>query len=41
TIAPNYVKLAKEMIEGVLAIIKGESVTSVEVSPKFVRRQSF
>ena len=32
TIAPNYVKLAKEMIEGVLAIIKGKSVTSVEVS---------
>ena len=41
TISPNYVKLAQEMIEGVLAIIKGESVTSVEVSTKLVRRQSF
>ncbi|MDU3084880.1 MAG: LacI family DNA-binding transcriptional regulator [Streptococcus mitis] len=41
TISPDYVKLAQEMIEGVLAIIKGESVTSVEVSTKLVRRQSF
>ena len=41
TISPNYVKLAQQMIEGVLAIIKGESVTSVEVSTKLVRRQSF
>ena len=41
TISPDYVKLAQEMIEGVLAIIKGESVTTVEVSTKLVRRQSF
>jgi transcriptional regulator len=33
--------LAKEMIEGVLAIINGENIESVEVSSKIVRRQSF
>lgn len=41
TISPNYIMLAKNLIEGVLSIIKGESVTSVEVSTKLVRRQSF
>lgn len=41
TIAPNYTELAKEMIEGVLAIINGEQRESVEVSTSLVRRQTF
>ena len=41
TIAPNYTELAKEMIEGVLAIINGEQRESVEVSASLIRRQTF
>lgn len=41
TIAPNYTVLAKEMIEGVLAIINGEQRESVEVSASLIRRQTF
>ena len=41
TIAPNYTELAKEMIEGVLAIINGEQRVSVEVSANLIRRQTF
>ena len=41
TIAPNYIELAKEMIEGVLAIINGEQRESVEVSASLIRRQTF
>lgn len=41
TIAPNYTELAKEMIEGVLAIINGEQRESVEVSVSLIRRQTF
>lgn len=41
TIAPNYTELAKEMIEGVLAIINGEQRESVEVSTSLIRRQTF
>ena len=41
TIAPNYTELAKEMIEGVLAIINGEQRESVEVSASIIRRQTF
>lgn len=41
TIAPNYIELAKEMIEGVLAIINGEQRESVEVSTSLIRRQTF
>ena len=41
TIAPNYTELAKEMIEGVLAIINGDQRESVEVSASLVRRQTF
>ena len=41
TIAPNYTELAKEMIEGVLAIINGEQRESVEVSASLLRRQTF
>ena len=41
TIAPNYTELAQEMIEGVLAIIKGEQRESVEVSASLIRRQTF
>ena len=41
TIAPNYTDLAKEMIEGVLAIINGEQRESVEVSASLIRRQTF
>lgn len=41
TIAPNYTELAKEMIEGVLAIISGEQRESVEVSASLIRRQTF
>ena len=40
TIAPNYTELAKEMIEGVLAIINGEQRESVEVSASLIRRQT-
>ncbi len=41
TIAPNYTELAKEMIEGVLAIINGDQRESVEVSASLIRRQTF
>lgn len=41
TIAPNYIELAKEMIEGVLAIINGDQRESVEVSASLIRRQTF
>ena len=41
SISPDYDQLAKEMIDGVLAIINGEKRKSVEVSTTFVRRQSF
>lgn len=41
TIAPNYTELAREMIEGVLAIINGEQRESVEVSASLIRRQTF
>ena len=41
TIAPNYTELAKEMIEGALAIINGEQRESVEVSASLIRRQTF
>ncbi|WP_314680650.1 LacI family DNA-binding transcriptional regulator [uncultured Granulicatella sp.] len=41
TIAPNYTELAKEMIEGVLAIINGEQRESVEVPASLIRRQTF
>ena len=41
TIDPNYTELAKEMIEGVLAIINGEQRESVEVSASLIRRQTF
>ena len=41
TIAPNYTELAKEMIEGVLAIINGKQRESVEVSASLIRRQTF
>lgn len=41
TIAPNYTELAKEMIEGVLAIINGEQRESVEISASLIRRQTF
>ena len=41
TIAPNYTELAKEMIEGVLAIINGEQRESIEVSASLIRRQTF
>ena len=41
TIAPNYTELAKEMIEGVLAIINGEQRESVEVSASLIKRQTF
>lgn len=41
TIAPNYTELAKEMIEGVLAIINGEQRESFEVSASLIRRQTF
>lgn len=41
TIAPNYTELAKEMIEGVLAIINGEQRESVEVSTSLIKRQTF
>lgn len=41
SISPDYDQLAKEMIDGVLAIINGEKRESVEVSTTFVRRQSF
>ena len=41
TIAPKYTELAKEMIEGVLAIINGEQRESVEVSASLIRRQTF
>ena len=41
TISPDYSQLAKEMIDGVLAIINGDKRKSVEVSTTLVRRQSF
>lgn len=41
TISPDYPGLAKQMIDGVLAIIKGEQVVSVELPTDLVRRQSF
>lgn len=41
TLAPNYTELAKEMIEGVLAIINGDQRESVEVSASLIRRQTF
>ena len=41
TIAPNDTEWAKEMIEGVLAIINGEQRESVEVSASLIRRQTF
>lgn len=41
SISPDYDQLAKEMIDGVFAIINGEKRKSVEVSTTFVRRQSF
>ena len=41
TISPNYIMLAKNLIEGVLSIIHGENIESVEISSKIVRRQSF
>lgn len=41
SISPDYDQLAKEMIDGVLAIINGEKRKSVEVSTTLVRRQSF
>ena len=41
TISPYYSQLAKEMIDGVLAIINGDKRKSVEVSTTLVRRQSF
>ena len=41
TISPNYAMLAQKMIEGVLAIINGENIESVEISSKIIRRQSF
>jgi len=33
--------LAKKLIEGVLSIINGEDIESVEISSQIVRRQSF
>ena len=41
TISPNYIMLAKNLIEGVLSIINGENIESVEISSQIVRRQSF
>lgn len=41
SISPDYDQLAKEMIDGVLAIINGDKRKSVEVSTTLVRRQSF
>ena len=41
TISPDYIMLAKKLIEGVLSIINGEDIESVEISSQIVRRQSF
>ena len=41
TISPDYIMLAKKLIEGVLSIINGENIESVEISSQIVRRQSF
>ncbi|KXU04974.1 LacI family DNA-binding transcriptional regulator [Streptococcus oralis] len=41
TIAPDYMGLAKEMIEGLLGLIKGVSFESKEIETRFIRRKSF